>query len=272
MDALSNPILNSPYEAPERHFDLGPNGPTGEVLPGRRPSESFIPIPVSKKKRGKNGASAQQSLDLFDVTGERREQNSLINDMRQRVELWRARGYPHVTSISHKLMQYWADPTREERVLFCQREATETAIYLADPAPAAKTALRSVGRRINQLGAEADELERQLDQLVAAGNNIDRLGSEASFAHLCATAPVPTSSGRTSRHRLNYPGNRAANRALHMIVLVRLRYCEQTRSYMDRRLAEHKTKKEVIRCLKRFAAHELYRTLRADLATLTTRT
>ena len=134
MDALSNPILNSPYEAPERHFDLGPNGPTGEVLPGRRPSESFIPIPVSKKKRGKNGASAQQSLDLFDVTGERREQNSLINDMRQRVELWRARGYPHVTSISRKLMQYWADPTREERVLFCQREATETAIYLAEVA------------------------------------------------------------------------------------------------------------------------------------------
>ena len=62
--------------------------------------------------------------------------------------------------------------------------------------------------------------------LVAAGENIDRLGSEASFAHLCATAPVPASSGRTSRHRLNFAGNRAANRALHMIVLVRLRYCE----------------------------------------------
>ena len=138
---------------------------------------------------------------------------------------------------------------------------------LADPAQAAKAALRSLGRRIAQLGAEAADLERRLDGLVAAaapttvsrlgcgthhtatllvaaGNNIDRLGSEASFAHLCATAPVPASSGRTSRHRLNYPGNRAANRALHMIVLVRLRYCEQTRSYMDRRLAEGKTKKK----------------------------
>ena len=109
-------------------------------------------------------------------------------------------------------------------------------------------------------------------QLVAAGENIDRLGSEASFVHLCATAPVPASSGRTSRHRLNFAGNRAANRALHMIVPVRLRYCEQTRSYMDRRLAEGKTKKEAIRCLKRFVAREPYRTLRADLATLTTRT
>ncbi len=132
-DSLSNPILNSPYEAPERHFALGPNGPTGEILPGRRPSESFIPVPVSKK-RGKKDAPEQVSLDLFDVTGERREQNSLINDMRRRVELWRGRGYPHVTPISRKLMQHWADPAREERVLFCQREAAETAIYLAEVA------------------------------------------------------------------------------------------------------------------------------------------
>ncbi len=135
MDALSNPILNSPYEPPERHFALGPNGPTGEILPGRRPSESFVPTPVSKKRRGKKAAVEEQELfDLFDTTGERRERNSLINDIRQRVELWRGRGYPHVTPISRKLMQHWADPTREERVLFCQREAAETAIYLAEVA------------------------------------------------------------------------------------------------------------------------------------------
>ena len=166
---------------------------------------------------------------------------------------------------------------------------------LADPAQAAKAALRSLGRRVAQLGAEAAELGRRLDRLVAtaapttlsrlgcgthhtatllvaAGENIDRFGSEASFAHLCAAAPVPASSGRTQRHRLNFAGNRSANRALHMIVIVRLRYCERTRSYMERRLAEGKTKKEAIRCLKRFVARELYRTLRADLSTLTTRT
>ena len=133
-DSLTNPILNSPYDPPERYFALGANGPTGEIRPGRRPSESFIPTPVSKK-RGKNADSAEQeSLELFDTTGERREENSLINDIRQRVELWRARGYPHVTPISRKLMQYWGDPAREERVLFCQREAAETAIYLAEVA------------------------------------------------------------------------------------------------------------------------------------------
>ncbi len=118
---------------------LGPKGPTGEVKPGRRPSESFIPVPVSKKmKRGHKkdhpAAAEEASLDLFDITGERREQNSLINDIRKRVELWRARGYVGVTPISRKLMEHWADETRQERVLFCQREAAETAIYLAEVA------------------------------------------------------------------------------------------------------------------------------------------
>ena len=184
--------------------------------------------------------------------------------------------------------------TLEGKAAVCARLRPDTN-RLADPAQAAKAALRSLGHRVARLGAEAAELERELDRLVAAaapatvsrlgcgthhtaallvaaGENIDRLGSEASFAHLCAAAPVPASSGRTSRHRLNFAGNRAANRALHMIVIVRLRYCERTRSYLDRRVAEGKTKKEAIRCLKRFVARELYRTLRADLATLKTRT
>lgn len=184
--------------------------------------------------------------------------------------------------------------TLEGEASVCARLRSDTD-RLADPAQAAKAALRSLGRRIAHLGAESAELERRLDRLVAvaapatlsrlgcgthhtaallvaAGENIGRLSSEASFAHLCGTAPVPASSGRTSRHRLNFAGNRDANRALHMIVIVRLRYCERTRSHLNRRLAEGKTKKEAIRCLKRFAARELYRTLRADLATLTTRT
>lgn len=94
-EALDNPILNSPYEAPTKHFALGPNGPTGEIKTGRRRSESFIPIPVSKK--GKSKESAEQVAIDFDLTGERREENSLINDIRARVELWRSRQYPGVT-------------------------------------------------------------------------------------------------------------------------------------------------------------------------------
>jgi type III restriction enzyme len=87
MHDLSNPILNSPYEPPAAHFELGDHGPTGKLLPGRRPSESFIPVPVSRKGRGASGETL--AMD-FDATGERREQNTLINDIRREVEKWRA--------------------------------------------------------------------------------------------------------------------------------------------------------------------------------------
>ncbi len=131
--ALGNPILNSPYDAPERHFELGRQGPTGTVLPGRRLSESFIPIPLARKA-GKGAGGADQDAFDFDITGERREDNSLINDVRRQVELWRGRRYPWVTPMSRKLLEHWAggEQDREDRMLFCQREAAETAIYLAE--------------------------------------------------------------------------------------------------------------------------------------------
>ncbi len=81
--SIDNPILNGPYDAPALHFELGSNGPTGTVLDGRRPSESFIPVPAPRK--GKN--KSQQTLD-FDITGERREVNQLVNDIRYEVNLW----------------------------------------------------------------------------------------------------------------------------------------------------------------------------------------
>ena len=97
--------------------------------------------------------------------------------------------------------------------------------------------------------------------LVTAGDNPDRLASEASFAHLCAAAPVPASSGRTDRHRLNRGGDRQANRALHTIVLVRMRHEPRTRDYVARRTLEGLKTKDIFRCLKRFVAREVYRHL-----------
>jgi type III restriction enzyme len=128
---ISNPIINSPYQAPEAHFEIGPTGPTGELLPGRRPSESFIPVPATRKGRG----DTQQSFD-FDTTGERRKQNTLINDIRREVELWRANNWNGVTPYTRKLLTHWAaaPPTRDDPVLFCQREAAETAIFLTEVA------------------------------------------------------------------------------------------------------------------------------------------
>ncbi len=163
---------------------------------------------------------------------------------------------------------------------------------LADPMEAAKLALRSLARRIRALDAEVAQLDEHLEQLVravaprtlallgigpghagqllvTAGQNITRLHSEAAFAHLCGVDPIPASSGKTTRHRLNPGGDRDANSALHMIAIVRLRYCERTKAYAARRTAEGRSKREIIRCLKRYLAREIYRSLRTDLAAAT---
>ena len=91
--------------------------------------------------------------------------------------------------------------------------------------------------------------------------NPQRLRSEAAFAMLCGAAPLPASSGRTHRHRLNRGGDRQANSALYRIVLCRLRWDERTRAYTARRTAEGMSKKEIIRCLKRYIARDIYRAL-----------
>lgn len=111
---IAHPILNNPYELPSRHHELGQQGPTGTILDGRRPSESFIPI--AKAKKGATPAAAmsaphseQQSLEL-DVTGERRESNDLINSLRREVGLWRVRGYPSVSPYTRKLLEHWSNP------------------------------------------------------------------------------------------------------------------------------------------------------------------
>ena len=97
--------------------------------------------------------------------------------------------------------------------------------------------------------------------LVAAGDNPERLRSEASFASLCGAAPIPASSGKTTRHRLNRGGDRIANNALWRIVMVRLASDEPTQNYMARRTQEGRSKREIIRCLKRYVAREVYRAL-----------
>ena len=152
---------------------------------------------------------------------------------------------------------------------------------LDDPRTAAKYALRSLARRHRQLGDEVRDLESEIGRLtrsiapglvnifgvgpetaatllVAAGSNPDRLRSEAAFASLCGVNPIPASSGRTNRHRLNRGGDRQANAALYRIVLVRLCHDPRTQAYMRRRTAEGMTKREVIRCLKRYVAREVY--------------
>jgi len=100
--------------------------------------------------------------------------------------------------------------------------------------------------------------------LVAAGDNPKRLRNEAAFAHLCGTSPIDASSGKNQRHRLNRSGDRQANSALWRIMLTRMVSDPRTREYIARRMKEGQTKKEAIRCLKRYIAREVYNNLPMD--------
>lgn len=106
------------------------------------------------------------------------------------------------------------------------------------------------------------------DLAIAAGDNPERLGSESAFAALCGASPIEASSGKVTRHRLNKGGNRSANRALHMIVVSRMRHDERTVAYVKRRTSEGKTKREAMRCLKRYVAREIYSVLLDPAATV----
>ena len=98
--------------------------------------------------------------------------------------------------------------------------------------------------------------------LIAAGDHPERLRSEAAWAHLCAAAPIPASSGKITRHRLNPGGDRQANHALWRIAFTRMGSHPPTRAYVERRTKEGKSKAEILRCLKRYVAREVYPHLR----------
>ena len=154
------------------------------------------------------------------------------------------------------------------------RDLRETARHLlgdsqgdmAETRAAAR--LEDMPRLVEELAPSLLELEGVGTEnagavMVAVGDNPDRLRSEASFAMMCGVCPIPASSGKTQRHRLNRGGNRQANSALHMVVVCRMRTDERTRAYVARRTLEGLSKREIMRCLKRYVAREIYRVLTA---------
>ena len=159
------------------------------------------------------------------------------------------------------------------------------AADLDDPLEASRFAMRSVARRFRVLSEEIAELDERLEKLVeeaapalsslkcvgpetasallvAAGDNPERMRSEAAFANLCGAAPIPASSGKITRHRLNRGGDRQANLALYWIAIGRMSWDQRTKDYVAKRTAEGKSKKEIVRCLKRYVAREVFRALR----------
>lgn len=179
--------------------------------------------------------------------------------------------------------------TSVQRVRLCARWRPGDVV---DPTSACRQALHVLAKRWVCLHDEIKATEKQLQSVleelapsllaesgvgidvaarlvIAAGENPERLRSEASFAALCGTSPVNASSGKIQRHRLNRGGNRSANTALHTVVLHRARRDPETRAYIERRRREGKTNREIWRCLKRTLARRFHHLIIQDLAPLT---
>jgi hypothetical protein len=165
--------------------------------------------------------------------------------------------------------------------LMAALEKTRPTGVLIEPLNSTTTVLKRLANRYRHLHQELALIDAELDAiltlhapmlrdlagvgtdvasqlLVTVGDNPERVTTEAKFAALVGVAPIPASSGKTTRHRLSRAGDRQANKAIHRIVLVRMRYDSRTRTYVARRRQEGKSTKEIMRCLKRYVAREIY--------------
>ncbi len=150
---IENPVINSAFTEPRRHFKFDDDGITSEIVEARRPSAYFIPVAQPKKR----GAQLQLGTEWTD---DRRRENDYINEVRGDVAGWRKRDYPGVTRTTRRLLEHWRRPGRDRRLFFCQLEAVETAIYLTECA-------RQMGRTylLNRLKEANDSANPGLDRL-----------------------------------------------------------------------------------------------------------
>lgn len=189
-----------------------------------------------------------------------------------------------IVTAPHDLREQLRGLTNTRLIQTCHNLRPDTQ-RIGTPEQAVKTALRSLARRHAAAQDEITELDTLITALieainpdllqrtgvgpdvagqllVTAGQNPERIHSEAAFAMLCGVAPIPASSGQTHRHRLNRGGDRQANSALYTIVISRLRWDPRTHAYVAKRTADGLSKKDIIRCLKRLIAREMYYVLR----------
>lgn len=167
-DIIENPVINSPFDEPDCYYHFTETGITNKIVQGRRESVYFVPIPKPKQKSG------QLSLEIENEY----HPNKFINNIRQRVALWREGKYRYVTPITKRLLEHWQNADRERRLFFCQIEAVETMIYLTEIAPCYD-------------GNHGTYLLTQLDS-----NNREATPAEHPVLKRCATK-MATGSGKT---------------------------------------------------------------------------
>ena len=238
-----------------------------------------------------DAVAAARAAQSGEASGEAKPRTGAVEAIRALRVARRSAGRGRTTALSQMraLLVSGPDDLRETlRGSTVSKLVTTAARFRpADPTTAAgatRFALRELARQVQSLEAECERLDAVLEPLVAAtapelvasfgvgtdtpgallvsaGDNPQRLRSEAAFAHHCGVAPIDASSGLTTRRRLNRGGDRIANQALWRIVMVRMVHEPRTRTYVERRTREGRSKREIIRSLKRYVARQLYRHL-----------
>ena len=254
-----------------------------------------------RRRQGKSDTidaiAAARAVQSGAATGTPKTRDGVVESIRalRVVRSGAVKAHTAAVNTLRQLVLTAPDPLRERLINLPIGALTDTCARLrpgddlTDPSAGLKVALRRTALRCQHLHAEIaeanDDLRGLTEQtapvlleavgvgpevagqlLVTAGDNPTRLGSDASFAALCGASPLPASSGRTDRHRLNRGGDRGANSALYRVVLVRMRYHQPTREYVTRRTAQGLTRREIIRCLKRYVARELLPLIKTALA------
>lgn len=252
----------------------------------------------ARRRRGKSDPADAEAAARATLAGEAmgapKSQNGSVEIMRL-LRLQRRSAIHARTQAANQL--HAVVSTAPETLRATLRDLTLTALLVrsskmratgaVDLVAATRIVLRGLALRWHQLDREVALLDDQLESLVnatapalvtlrgvgvevagallvAAGDNPERLKHEASFAALCGVSPVDASSGKQHRHRLNRGGNRDANRALWVIALVRLRCDARTREYVARRTTEGLSKPEILRCLKRYIAREVFKIIQGS--------
>jgi transposase len=250
----------------------------------------------TRRKVGKSDSTDAVSAARAALSGEAsvtpKGRNGPVEQMRVLMVARRSARQQRIQSLNQLRHLVFTAP-EEIRVRFKGRYKTSLVTEAANMRPnqgsdpviyTTYLVIRNLARRIRGLNNEMTDIDRMLtglleqtaprlfelrgagtdtaaSLLVAAGDNPDRIGSEGSWAHLCGTTPLPASSGKVTRHRLNRGGDRQANAALHRIVLTRMAHDPQTRAYVARRRAEGLNTPEIMRCLKRYVARQTYKHL-----------
>ena len=260
--------------------------------------EVIRPNRQARRQRGKSDAADAVAAALAALNGEAsgvpKSRDGAVESIRM-LRVARAGAVKACTQAGNQLRDLILtapEQVRQQLAGLPRPQQVETAARfrpgdLTRPSEGAKAALASVARRHQALTADIARLDDALDDLtrraapprllaangvatqvastlvVTTGDNPGRVRREASFAALCGASPVDASSGKQIRHRLNRGGDRQANAALWRIVITRMAHDPRTQAYVTRRTSEGKTKKEIIRCLKRYVAREVYKILAA---------